>query len=144
MDKKGGVRWLKKAQLKFGYRRSNLNRFIVLEMVLKLVKRNPEGIKRNIAAFLERKRKVQHLNAKSAGCIFKNPDYPLTAGEMIDACGLKGLRWGGAAISVKHANFIINRNRATAGEILHLMELARGAVRKKFGILLDPEIKVVR
>jgi UDP-N-acetylmuramate dehydrogenase len=144
MDKNGRERWLKKTQLKFGYRRSNLNRFIVLEMVLKLIKRNPRVIQKNIAAFLNRKRKKQDLNAKSAGCVFKNPDYPLTAGEMIDACGLKGLRWGGAAISVKHANFIINRDRATAGEILYLIELVQRAVKKKFGVCLDPEIKIVR
>ena len=148
MDKKGKVSLLTRRQLKFAYRQSNLGRYIVLEAVLKLIKRSPQEVKENIAANLARKRKTQDLTSKSAGCIFKNPirhsRHRLTAGEMIEACGLKGLRRGGAEISAKHANFIINRNGAKARDILYLINLAQRQVKKKFGLLLKPEIRIIR
>ncbi len=78
----------------------------------------------------------------SAGSIFKNPegDY---AGRLIDAAGLKGRRIGEAMISPKHANFIVNTGKASASDILTLMDLAMGQARKMFNIQLIPEIKVV-
>ncbi|MBL7084849.1 MAG: UDP-N-acetylmuramate dehydrogenase [Candidatus Omnitrophica bacterium] len=144
MDKQGRVRILKSKQLRFGYRQSNLNRYIVLEAVLKLVKGSPKTIKENITRALTRKRKTQDLSFKSAGCIFRNPRYDLTAGEMIEACGLKGRREGGAEISGKHANYIVNRNGAKAKDILYLIKLAQEEVKKKFDVLLEPEIKIIK
>ncbi len=161
MDKKGRSRLLKKKELRFGYRKSSLNRYIVLEAQFELVKRNPKKVKENIAANLERKRKTQDLAAKSAGCIFKNPfsirhpRHPrlpriklggqgLSAGKMIEACGLKQRRRGGAEISAKHANYIINRNGAKARDILYLIKLIQREVKKKFGVLLEPEIRILR
>lgn len=161
MDRKGKVRLLKKNQLKFGYRRSNLNRYIVLKVQLGLVRRSPKKISENIAANLAQKRRTQDLASKSAGCIFKNPfaiRHPrhsrlprnmhggqgLTAGEMIEACGLKRRRRGGAEISAKHANYIVNRNGAKAGDVLYLINLAQRQVKKKFGVLLEPEIRILK
>ncbi len=143
MDKQGRVHLLNRKQLKFGYRQSNLNRYIVLEAVLKLAKRSPQEIKKNIFVNLSQKRKTQDLTAKSAGCIFKNPSHRLTAGEMIEACGLKRMRKGGAEISAKHANYIVNRNSAKARDIVYLIELAQRQVKKKFGVQLEPEIKTI-
>jgi UDP-N-acetylmuramate dehydrogenase len=76
----------------------------------------------------------------STGSVFKNPpgDY---AGRLIEACGLKGYRLGGAQISEKHANFILNVGGATAREIRALIALAKAAVRDRFGILLEEEIR---
>ncbi len=154
MDRKGKLRLLKKNQLKFGYRRSNLNGYIVLKAELGLVKRSPKKINQNIAANLAQKRRTQDLTSKSAGCIFKDPPHPrlprdmhggqdLSAGEMIEACGLKRRRRGGAEISPKHANYIINRNGAKARDVLYLMDLAQRQVKKKFGVQLEPEIKII-
>ena len=143
MDKKGKVRVLKDKQLKFDYRQSNLNRYIVLEAKLKLVKRSPKKIRENIAKFLKQKSKTQDLTSKSAGCIFKNPRHFLTAGEMIEACGLKGARKGGAEVSKRHANYFINRNSAKSKDILYLINLAQRQVKKKFGVHLEPEIRIV-
>ncbi len=143
MDKKGKLRRFKKRQLKFAYRQSNLNNYIVLEVELALTRKNAREVKQNIAAQLAQKRKTQDLRAKSAGCIFKNPQHPLTAGEMIEACGLKQRRKGGAEISPRHANYIINRNRAKARDILYLIHLAQREVKKKFGVLLEPEIRIL-
>lgn len=148
MDRQGRLRVLKDKQLKFGYRQSSLNKYIVLEIALKLVKRSQKKIKENIAKFLEQKRRTQDLSSKSAGCIFKNPEYRssrrVSAGKMIEACGLKGKRRGGAEISTKHANYIINRNSAKAKDVLYLMNLTQRQVQKKFGLHLEPEIKIIK
>jgi len=95
-------------------------------------------------AFLKKKRDSQELGAPSAGCVFKNPDSSgKTAGEMIDACGLKGARIGGAAISRRHANFIINTGRASSDDVISLINLAREKVQEKFDQRLETEIEIV-
>jgi UDP-N-acetylmuramate dehydrogenase len=143
MDKRGKVYNIKTEKLRFGYRQSNLNQYIILEVLLKLTKRSPQLIRNNIIVYLKEKRKTQDLKAKSAGCIFKNPQHYLTAAEMIDYCGLKGKRRGGAEISVKHANYIINRNGARANDVLYLINLIQREVQSKFGVNLKPEIKII-
>ena len=144
MDRRGVTRVLKKKQLIFGYRRSNLDRYIVLEAQLRLTRSSPKKVKKQILENLSKKRETQDLSARSAGCIFKNPRYGLAAGQMLEACGLKRRRRRGAEISAKHANYIINRNSAQACDILYLINLAQGEVRKKFGVLLEPEIKIIK
>jgi UDP-N-acetylmuramate dehydrogenase len=143
MDKRGKIHNIKTERLRFGYRQSNLNQYIILEALLKLTKRSPQLIRNDIIVYLKQKRKTQDLKAKSAGCIFKNPQHYLTAGEMIDYCGLKGKRRGGAEISVRHANYIINRNGARANDVLYLIDLVQREVQSKFGVNLEPEIKII-
>ncbi|MCQ9208282.1 MAG: UDP-N-acetylmuramate dehydrogenase [Omnitrophica bacterium] len=143
MDKAGKVYTLGKKELKFSYRKSNLNRYIVLGSVLQLIKRRPRQIENNIAKNLFQKRRTQDLDSKSAGCIFKNPRHRLSAGRLIELCGLKGRRCGGAEVSMKHGNYIINRSGAKAKDILYLMDLAQREVKKSFGVDLKPEIKII-
>ena len=78
----------------------------------------------------------------SAGSVFRNPDGD-SAGRLIDACGLKGRRVGGAAISDKHANFIVNDRGATAADVRHLAQDARAAVATRFGVELVYEVQFV-
>ena len=85
----------------------------------------------------------QPLKEKSAGCIFKNPPGQST-GKLIDELGLKGHSSGGAVVSERHANFIVNRDGATAADIFRLMEIIRERVRKAHGIELDEEVIVWR
>ncbi len=144
MDRQGKKRVLRAGQLNFSYRQSNLRRYIVLAAMLRLVRRNPQEIAKDILANLSRKRRHQDLAAKSAGCILKNPRHKLTAGQMIEACGLKCRRQGGAEISAKHANYIINRRQAQSRDILYLIGLAQREVKRTFGITLQPEIKIVK
>lgn len=146
LDKGGRIKRLSqdKRELHFGYRQSNLNRYIVLQAQLRLTRRHPQAIKAEMRRFLEKKRATQDLGSKSAGCIFNNPAHPLTAAELIAACGLKNRRRGGARICGRHANYIINHNGAKAQDILDLIKLVQTEVSKRFGLHLEPEIRIVR
>lgn len=114
---------------------------IMLSVRLRLVERPFREILEHVKGCNERRRQSQPLKEKSAGCIFKNPPG-LSAGKLIDELGMKGQRIGGAVISERHANFIVNRDRATASDILRLMDLIRERVRRAHGIELEEEVIV--
>ena len=140
MDSSGKIKTLTASDLKFGYRRSNLSKYIVLSATLKLSAADPKEIERNIAGYLKERCASQDLSP-SAGCVFKNP-AGRSAGALIDECGLKGKKSGGARISEKHANFIVNTGNASARDVINLMSKAFEAVKRKFRINLEPEIKI--
>jgi UDP-N-acetylmuramate dehydrogenase len=98
--------------------------------------------RRRITELLKRRIATQPLGEPNAGSVFRNPrgDY---AARLIEACGLKGHVIGGAEISSKHANFIVNRGTARAADIEALIQLAEGSVREKFGIVLQREVRIV-
>ncbi len=141
MDYQGKIKTLNKEEIKFGYRTSNLSKYIILNAQLKLVKKDKQEIKNRIKKYLNRRKSTQDLSSVSAGCIFKNPKGN-QAGRLIDLCGLKGKTIGDACISRIHANFILNLGNATARDVLRLMDLAKREVKKKFNITLEPEIKI--
>ncbi len=89
------------------------------------------------------RRKSQPLEFPSAGCFFKNPGSGKSAGEIIDRAGLKGTRIGGAEVSEKHANFIINRAQASAADILALADMVKDRVAEVFGTELEREVRVI-
>lgn len=129
--------------LTFTYRELDLNSGeIVLNARLNLKADKRASIRGRVASCLKKRKKHFPLDMASAGSIFKNPegDY---AGRLIDAVGLKEKMIGGAMISPKHANFIVNTGTSTAADIVALMDLAAVKVREKFDIQLAPEIKVV-
>ena len=99
-------------------------------------------IETNITRIIEKRKKSQPLEKKTLGCFFKNP-LNYSAGKLIDECGLKGLRIGGAEISKKHANFIINCGNAKFDDFLSLIMLIKKTVLEKKNIVLETEIKVV-
>jgi UDP-N-acetylmuramate dehydrogenase len=126
----------------FRYRKSNFAPDdILLEVSLHLQERPFQEILEHVKSLNERRRKSQPLKEKSAGCIFKNPPG-LSTGKMIDELGMKGLRMGGAVISERHANFIVNRYEATAADIFRLMDLIRERVLKGYGTELEEEVIV--
>lgn len=140
---KGDLAVIDRFQLKFSYRKLSVPKGTLIHGVtFKLCKDRADKIKGRIADYLERRRKSQPLDLPSGGSVFRNPtnDY---AGRLIEQAGLKGTRIGGALISRKHANFIVNTGGAKAKDILALMDLARKKVRQKTGIELEPEIRVV-
>lgn len=146
MDYNGRVKTLDKKQVTFGYRSSNLSKYIILGARLKLKKGDRQNILKNIRGFMEYRRSTQELSQPSAGCVFKNPMTATairSAGELIDLCGLKGARIGDACVSNKHANFIVNLGSAQAKDVLGLIDLVQKKVKEKFEIALEPEIKIV-
>lgn len=141
MDYNGNVKILSKKDIKFEYRKSSLAKYIILSGCIKLIKKNKKEIKDNIKKYLEYRRNTQDTTLPNAGCIFKNP-YRESAGRLIDLCGLKGKRIGGASISLRHANFILNRKCARADDVIKLMSLIKKRVKYRFNINLEPEIKI--
>ena len=115
---------------------------IVVEAELALPPRPREEIEAAVRGLRDRRRGREPHNVPNAGSIFKNPpgDY---AGRLIEQCGLKGRRVGGAEVSPVHANWIVNAGGATAADVLALVDVCRDAVRERFGISLELEIKVV-
>ena len=140
LDNELNVVTIKKEKLGFGYRKSNLmdNKFIVLSASFMLEDGEKDEILKVIKDRKERRMSSQPLEYPSAGSVFRNPegDY---AGRLVEECGLKGKTIGGAQISEKHANFVINKDNATSNDIKELIELAKSEVYKKFNIELKVE-----
>ena len=132
---------IRKNQLNFGYRMTDLNDCIILSAKFKLVKENKCNIYKNYISCLNARREKQPVG-QSIGSIFKNPDR-YSAGFLIEQCGLKGLKHNDAMISDKHANFIINTANATYDDIIYLIELCQKTVKEKFNIDLKTEIKII-
>lgn len=127
----------------FGYRRADgLAGRLVLEVELQSSLASPAEVSREVNRILARRKERQPIEAASAGSFFKNrPGEP--AGRLIEAAGLKGRRMGGAMVSDKHANFIINTGGATAADIVALAELVAEEVKRTSGVELTPEVRYI-
>jgi len=141
LDYHGKLKLLRSKQLKFAYRKSNLNKYIIIWAKLKLQAAPKKIIAAKINEYLLRRKQSPGNNLPNAGCIFKNPACG-SAGRLIDSCGLKGKARGGAVISKRHANFILNTGHAKSGDVLSLMDLMQKKVKERFKINLEPEIKI--
>lgn len=141
MDYRGEVKSLRKKDLSFRYRSSNLKKYIILSADLKLFK-NRKGIKEKVGRYLTNRFDMQDNSRPNAGCVFKNPHPKRAAGRIIDLCGLKGSRIGDAFVSFKHANFILNYGHASSSDVIKLMGLIKRRVKQKFNINLQPEIEI--
>jgi len=138
------VEVLRTEDVRFEYRHSSFAPDdILLSATLELPEKPYAEILERIKQCNQKRRASQPINEKSAGCIFKNPPGYST-GKMIDELGLKGTRVGGAVISERHANFIVNRFEGTAADILKLMDLIRERVLKGYGMELEEEVIVWR
>jgi UDP-N-acetylmuramate dehydrogenase len=115
---------------------------VIVEATFGLREGVPVEIRRRISSLLVRRNLTQPVEFRSAGCIFKNPPGDF-AGRLVEVAGLKGLHRGGARISDKHGNFIVNLGGATAADVLWLADRARGEVKTKTGVELELEIQVV-
>lgn len=134
-----------KAACQFAYRESIFkhNKNIIVEVVLRLVPGELENIKQKITALVQAKREKQDLVNPSCGCVFKNPKTGESAGKLIESLGLKGKKMGGAKISEKHANFIINTGSATAEDVIMLISYVKQQVRDQLGVQLQEEVQYV-
>jgi len=142
MDMNGEIRLLKKDQLNFSYRTSNLpESSIILSANVSLKRDTSDEILKRIKEFLNRKRASQPLSEPSAGCVFKNPSVG-AAGRLIEAAGCKEMRIGDAEVSAVHANYFINKGKATCVDFIALMEKVKERVKEDSGVVLEPEIKI--
>jgi UDP-N-acetylmuramate dehydrogenase len=137
-----GTGWLTPSELGLSYRHSNLRHGqVVLQAELRLRPRPPEEIKAVVRDLNAQRKAAQPTNRRTFGSVFKNPDHELSAGRMLEACGLKGHRIGGAQISPKHANFIENAGGARTADALALMTEARRRALAEYGVELVHEVE---
>jgi UDP-N-acetylenolpyruvoylglucosamine reductase len=136
------IRTLTPAELGLSYRRSNLGSGEVVAKVRFALEPRPAGVvKARAAELLAQRKATQPTNRRTFGSVFKNPEHEFGAGRMIEECGLKGYRSGGARISPVHANFIENAGDATSADAVALMAEARQRVLERFGVVLEHEVR---
>lgn len=139
-----GTRRLGPAELGLAYRSSAIAPGEVVAAVrLGLSPREPAQARAAIGELLAQRKASQPINRRTFGSVFKNPPAGPGAGALIEACGLKGLRLGGAEISARHANFIENAGGATSADALALMAQARAAVAERFDVVLEHEVRLL-
>ena len=131
-------------EMNFGYRRSILqdNGWIATDVTFNLTAGNKEEIAARMKDLNARRNAKQPVNYPSAGSTFKRPEGYF-AGKLIEDAGLKGLTVGGAQVSTLHSGFIINKGGATAADILQLIALVQNTVYDKFGVMLEPEVRII-
>ena len=144
VDRGGNLKIFGQAEISWSYRRVNLPEgFAVLAGVLVLQQSDDLSAgKASIRALLEKRSASQPIQSANAGSTFKNPDGDFAA-RIIEHVGLKGYATGGACFSDVHANFIINRGKATAADIEALMSLAQLRAEQEFGVELEPEVRII-
>lgn len=139
-----GARWLTPGELGLRYRRSGLAPGQVVALAeFRLEARPVDEIKVTVADMQTRRKAAQPTNKRTFGSVFKNPEHELTAGRMLEACGLRGHAIGGARISPKHANFIENDGGARSADAIALIAEARRRARAEFGVFLEPEVQLL-
>ncbi len=139
-----GTGWLTPEELGLSYRHSDLRHGqVVVQAELRLTPRPPDEIKSTVRDLNARRKAAQPTNRRTFGSVFKNPEHELSAGRMLDACGLKGFRIWGAQVSPKHANFIENAGGARTADALALMAGARRRAREEFGVELVHEVELL-
>jgi UDP-N-acetylenolpyruvoylglucosamine reductase len=139
-----GSGWLTPAELGLAYRRSNLSHGqVVARVEYRLIARPESEVRARVFELIAQRKATQPTNKRTFGSVFKNPAQGLGAGQMLEQCGLKGHRIGGALISPKHANFIENAGGATTADALALMAEARRRARERFGVALEHEVQLL-
>lgn len=150
-DRTGAVAVLEREAIPFRYRRSGLGDRIVLEAEVALEPADPAVLAGEVKELLAWRQRGTPFTRPCCGSVFQNPEWPegppapdhRTAGQLIEACGLKGTRVGAIEISPVHANYFVNTGGGRAGDVRQLMALATERVRDRFGVTLVPEVKVI-
>lgn len=150
---------LNKKEIKFSYRGSIIKdrEYVIVDAMIKLHKSTPAAVKKMVRKIIKERNEKQPYEYPSAGCVFKNIEHnknsrvrefevhkKVPAARIIQELGLKGKSIGGAQISEKHANFIINTNNAKASDVMKLIKAIKAKAKAKYGIELEEEIKLVK
>lgn len=142
VNRRGELLDLPKSEIPFQYRRARLPKGVVVGVWLQLRQGIRSEIEKVVKDYLHYRKDTQPLTMPSAGCVFKNPANG-SAGRLIEETGLKGLSVGDAEVSTKHGNFIVNRGHARAAEVIELVGKVRRTIKKKCGVRLELELKIV-
>jgi len=142
VNMKGDLMELPAASIPFEYRLARLPKGIVVGVWLQLREGARAEIEKVVKDYLHYRKETQPLTMHSAGCVFKNPPDD-SAGRLLEVTGLKGLRVGDAEVSTKHGNFIVNRGRASAADVIKLIRTVRRTIKRKAGVQLNLELKIV-
>lgn len=144
LDRDGNIMVLSKKELELGYRTSKVmkDNLLVLSATFELTKGDKEKIQERVNELTEKRESKQPLEYPSAGSTFKRPEGYF-AGKLIQDAGLKGASVGGAAVSEKHSGFVINKDGATAEDVLNLIAHVQNEVKKQFGVELHTEVRII-
>ncbi len=144
IDYEGNIKNINNSEHQFKYRNSifSVNKYIILETILKLKKGKKSEIEQKMQEYATLRREKQPLNKPSAGSTFKRGENFISA-KIIDDCGLKGKQIGGAMVSDKHAGFIVNNGNATSSDIIELIEYVKNTVYNKTGKKIETEIEII-
>ena len=136
--------WLSKDEMELGYRTSRFkhSQEIILAVEFQLEEKSKLDIKSLMDEYTERRNSKQPLNLPSCGSFFKRPEGYF-AGSLIQDCGLAGYSIGGAQVSEKHCGFLVNKGGATATDVIELKNLVQKTVKEKFGVDLEPEVRII-
>lgn len=151
VDAGGEFRTIPGNQIPFSYRRSGLRGLLVLEATVQLSAAEPEELQAEMNRLFEWRQNGTPFNQPCCGSVFTNPAWPegtptagpRTAGQLLEAAGLKGKRIGGAEVSPMHANYFVNTGTATAADVRALISEAQAAVHARFGVTLETEVKLI-
>ncbi len=151
VDETGQDRVLPRAEVPFAYRRSGLSGRVVLEATVRLRPEEQPRLDHQIEEMFGWRQQGTPFNQPCCGSVFQNPagpswkrtDGPRTAGQLIEAAGLKGHRIGGAEVSAMHANYFVNTGGAAAADVRALINHAQRTVEERFGVRLEPEVKLI-
>src|ERR671933_173606 len=139
-----GARFVPADALELSYRHSALGPGdVVAQVRFRLRPSSPDDVRARVAELLAQRKATQPTNKRTFGSVFKNPSPELGAGRMLDECGLKGHRIGGAQVSPRHANFIENASDATSADAIALMAEARRRAHERFGVELEHEVELL-
>ncbi|CZR09026.1 UDP-N-acetylmuramate dehydrogenase [Trichococcus collinsii] len=144
ITREGKIKTYEKNELEFSYRHSKLQETneIVLEVVFHLEKGKQEAIKMRMDELTALRESKQPLEYPSCGSVFKRPPGYFT-GKLIQEAGLQGLIWGGAQVSMKHAGFIVNINKATATDYIELIAHIKTVIMERYGVPLETEVRII-
>lgn len=151
VDAGGEFRTIPGNQIPFRYRRSGLRGVLVLETTVQLSAADPAELEAEMNRLFEWRQRGTPFNQPCCGSVFTNPGWPAgapvegprTAGQLLEAAGLKGRRIGGAEVSPMHANYFVNTGAATAADVRALIQEAQAAVSTRFGVTLETEVKLI-
>lgn len=144
IDTDGEIRTAEKNELDLSYRHSMFedSGFVIVSAVMRLKKGNYDDIKASMFDYNKRRADKQPLSMPSAGSTFKRPEGHF-AGKLIQDSGLMGYTIGGAQVSDVHAGFLVNKGGATAEDVMRLIEYVQKTVTEKFGVQLEPEVRLI-